>query len=161
MFHILTPYSQLYRKHAVVSQTSELEALEARLRATEERLKANGLAVAPRSPSQRLPLRHVLGQAGSTERSEQTSSTSPTAQQPKQASRPTTATRPGTGKAREDSYSNLPMPGGLPPTPGASEGEYVEASAENAMIADYIVLNKDGREIDEADVRLPSNPQAT
>jgi len=52
------------------------------------------------------------------------------------------------------------MPGGLPPTPGASEGEYVEVSTRESAIADYIILNKDGREIDE-DEAIASNQQST
>jgi len=92
------------KKQAVSSQTSELEALEARLRATEERLKASGLAISPQSPRQRIPLGDAFNQDKET-------SPTTTRQQTKAPSRPNTASRPGA----------------LPPTPGASEGECVEA----------------------------------
>jgi hypothetical protein len=131
--HILT-YA-IRRKKAVFHQTSELEALEARLRATEERLKKvasaspqNKSSSGRSSPRQRVPL-------GNTFTSSQTKSeipTSPLGTQFKNASRPSTG-RPQTGEDRRPasgwkqeahlSYTAPPVPGSLPPTPGASEGE--------------------------------------
>jgi hypothetical protein len=115
----------------VTSQTSELEALEARLRATEERLKA--AASGDPSPSNRRSGRSSprppLGDTFSHAQREQPSS--PLTESTKAPSRPQTATRPKTRDGRpasgwrgQETYGQAPpMPGGLPPTPGASEGE--------------------------------------
>jgi hypothetical protein len=59
--------------------------------------------------------------------------------------RPKTPTPPAS--ARKDvQYSTAPpMPGALPPTPGASEGEYDDgADDEDRISADYVVVGKDG-----------------
>lgn len=111
------------KKKAVSTQTSELEALEARLRATEERLKAREAISSPsgrssggaNSPRQRAS----LGDTFTHTRPEkaETSPTSPLATEfrNKAPSRPTTA------KRQEPSFTAPPIPGALPPTPGASE----------------------------------------
>ena len=109
---ILTPR----RKKAVSSQTSELEALEARLKATEERLKQAASGSPPgksstgrSSPRQRVPL-------GDTFTRE--SPTSPLAAE----FRPPANDDRSSGW-KQEGYA-APMPGALPPTPGASEGEF-------------------------------------
>lgn len=91
------------------TQTSELEALEARLRATEERLKAVS-STSPNksgrsSPHQRVPLGNTFAP--------REAQTSPLASE----FRPTSASRP---KSRKDETYQAR---GLPPTPSASEGE--------------------------------------
>jgi hypothetical protein len=108
------------RKKAVSSQTSELEALEARLKATEERLKVASGASPPGkssigspSPRSRVPL------GGTFKEGEQ--ATSPLATEFRN-SRPNTG-RPQTKDERTQEGYSAPMPGALPPTPGASEGE--------------------------------------
>lgn len=120
------------KKMKVTSQTSELEALEARLRATEERLKAaasgetspTGRRSGRSSPRPRAPLGDTFSQA------KREQPTSPLSESHKVPSRPQTATnrpktrdgRPVTGRRPTESYSQAPpMPGALPPTPGASE----------------------------------------
>jgi hypothetical protein len=120
----------LRRKKAVSSQTSELEALEARLRATEERLKAAASNKSPSgrsSPKVRTPLGDTFAQSPT-----KASATSPLASEfEKAGSRPVTANRPKTGEGRppsgwrqgQEDVDVPPMPGQLPPTPGASEGE--------------------------------------
>jgi hypothetical protein len=117
----------------VTSQTSELEALEARLKATEERLKAaasgetspTGRRSGRSSPRPRAPLGDTFSQV------KREQPTSPLSESTKAPSRPQTANRPKTrdgrpvtGRRPTESYSQAPpMPGALPPTPGASEGE--------------------------------------
>ncbi|KUI67469.1 hypothetical protein VM1G_03116 [Cytospora mali] len=87
------------RKQNVQSQASELEALEQRIKEMEERLKRNGKNPAPQTT---LPQR----QQG-------------VAQQMAQADKKHGGSRPGTAKASQQA-----VPGALPPTPTASEGEY-------------------------------------
>lgn len=59
--------------------------------------------------------------------------------------RPKTPTRPASSR-KEVSYATAPpMPGALPPTPGASEGEYEDdAEKEDRVSADYVIVGKDG-----------------
>lgn len=88
------------------SQTSELEQLEARLRLTEERLRAR--------------------QAGSESSTQPLSERLPNATQ-KTPSRPTTRGEGAENTPQQAPLDNVPgkdlrMPGGMPPTPGASEG---------------------------------------
>jgi hypothetical protein len=93
------------------------------------------------SPRRRTPLGDTFSNQAEGEEP-QRNQTSPLATE----FRPKTPTRPPTGK-KEPSYTNpLPMPGALPPTPGASEGE---SSAEGdgdgeRVFADYVVVAKDG-----------------
>lgn len=94
----------ILRKRAVSSQTSELEALEARLKATEERLKAaaanaSGVRSGRSSPRQRMP----VGDAFSPPKEPQTS--------------------PLATEFRTKTHNGGERKGSLPPTPGASEGE--------------------------------------
>jgi hypothetical protein len=134
----------LSRKKALSSQTSELEALEARLKATEERLKQRQSMIGTsgrgsQSPRQRKPISDTF--AAPPEGEVHRSPTSPLATE----LRPKTPTRPPTGKRSEPSYAVPPMPGALPPTPGASEGEFaVPEDMEERISADYVVINKDG-----------------
>ncbi|KAH8601816.1 hypothetical protein B0O99DRAFT_680932 [Bisporella sp. PMI_857] len=120
------------KKHKVSTQTSELEALEARLKATEERLKL----VAQSSPSgrsgrssphQRAPLSPTTFSQDPEEGRRQIAG-SPLAgrfgNDVRGGSRPTTG-RSDKGQA---------VPGALPPTPGASEGEDSER--------EYVVVRK-------------------
>ena len=139
------------RKQAVSSQTSELEALEARLRATEERLKAAANAPArspsgrstgggPNSPRQRVPLGDTFAQ-GRVEG--ERSPTSPLAQT--FGNRPATANKPSSRPAsgwKPDPSQAIPV--ALPPTPGASEGDYVIVHPERSSSTDYVVVDKDG-----------------
>ncbi|KAI1636180.1 hypothetical protein F4809DRAFT_663023 [Biscogniauxia mediterranea] len=121
------------RKQQVTSGQTELEALEARLKEMEERLK---------------------GQAGAPAGSQ--------AQQQAQAAgkglpqRPLQTSRPGTAKQSQQA----PVRGGaMPPTPTASEGEYGlvnnsssassgDGSAETRSFADYVFVSKDGGDRD-------------
>lgn len=127
------------RKKAVSTQTTELEALEARLKATEERLKARGASPLPgekapsgrSSPRQRAPL---AGDTFTDTKPEERAPTSPLSSQPPiTGSRPQTANRPKTGN-RGDSGALPPMPGALPPTPGASEGELSSSESEYVLV---------------------------
>ena len=134
------------RKKAVSTQTSELEALEARLKATEERLKAAASSKSPSpgrsSPKPRTPLGDTFTQSP-TKANNPTSPLSTEFEKP--GSRPATANRPKTGDGRP---SAPPMPGQLPPTPGASEGESYSSENEYVLVerqrksADLVV--KDG-----------------
>ncbi len=140
-------------------QTSELEALEARLRATEERLKkaaSAGASPAGHSSSGRSSPRHrsALGDIFAPKPTKEDNPTSPLASEYKDTLRPNTSDRPEAGKCdrpvsgskheRHPSHIAPPMPGALPPTPGASEGdsdsEYVVVEVERKR-ADF---GKDG-----------------
>jgi hypothetical protein len=134
----------------VLHQTSELEALEARLKATEERLKQRqsmgykGMSSqGSPSPRRRAPLGDTFVPPVEGEESQQRNQASPLATE----FRPKTPTRTQTGK-REPSYTSSsasPMPGALPPTPGASEGESTDGDEEeDRASADYVVVPKDG-----------------
>ncbi|KAI5928248.1 hypothetical protein F4810DRAFT_706143 [Camillea tinctor] len=121
------------RKQQVTSGQTELEALEARIKEMEERLKGQ-----PNAP------------AGSQ------------AQQQAQAAgkglpqRPLQTSRPGTAKQSQQA----PVRGGaMPPTPTASEGEYGlvnnssstspgDGGAETRSFTDYVFVNKDGGDRD-------------
>jgi hypothetical protein len=118
----------------VTSQTTELEALEARLKAAEERLKAaaSGGETSPTnrrsggsSPRSRAPLGDTFAQAQQEQPTSPLSEATKTPSRPQTANRPKTRDgRPTTGRRPTESYSQAPpMPGALPPTPGASEGE--------------------------------------
>lgn len=99
------------------SQSQELEALEARLRETEERLKQRqsrasspAAAGSGRKSTHRRPgIGRTFGGEGSEQ--EQAPATSPLAAQPLSSQ-----SRPSTGKA--PSYTVPPMPGAMPETPG-------------------------------------------
>jgi len=103
------------KKKAVSTQTSELEALEARLKATEERLKKASGGSPPgksstgrSSPRSRVPL-------GDTFKEEEQASSPLSSEFRKSAGR--SETKEGW---KPNKYS-ASMPGALPPTPGASE----------------------------------------
>jgi hypothetical protein len=129
-YHLLYPYHiALHRKRVVSTQTSELEALEARIKATEERLKAKQAGISlsrtpsgRSSPQQRTPLGDTFG--------------SPPPHHPISP----LATEFGSQnvnreKRANQTYTTPPMPGQLPPTPGASEGEY-------GSEPEYVVVNR-------------------
>ncbi|THV46645.1 hypothetical protein BGAL_0370g00080 [Botrytis galanthina] len=132
------------KKNEISTKTSELEELEARLRATEERLKAKQAAASPGSFSP--------GKSGS----QQQSTDGPISPlEPKFenniASRgagisgESLASRPAAPKP-EQSYTTAlasHIPGALPPTPGASEGEYELVDGDRTS-ADYVIVTKDG-----------------
>lgn len=108
------------RKQAVSSQTSELEALEARLRATEERLAKAGITglsstSADKSSSGKSSPRSRTPLAGDTFQNPKSENVTSPLQTEFKNSRPNTG-RPTTKDGRQ-------LPGALPPTPGASEGE--------------------------------------
>jgi hypothetical protein len=153
------------RKKAVSHQTSELEALEARLRATEERLKKvasaspqNKYSSGRSSPRQRVP----LGDTFTSSSTKAEMSTSPLATEFKNTSRPNSG-RPQTGEDRrpvsgwkheaQSSYTAQPVPGALPPTPGASEGESSDS--------DYVVVGgvRNSADIGEDGDTPPPPPQ--
>lgn len=149
----------VFRKRAVSSQTSELEALEARLKATEERLKQKqAMSYANRgsqSPRQRAPLGDTFSSAAEEPQRSQ-NQTSPLATE----FRSRTPIRPQTGKKEPSNTTSAgapPMPGALPPTPGASEGESASSDGDGDEVgdrvsADYVVVAKDG------EVPLPMPP---
>ncbi|KAH8811604.1 hypothetical protein F5884DRAFT_854945 [Xylogone sp. PMI_703] len=114
------------KKQAVSTQTSELEALEARLRETEERLKAKQAAVTEhirRHSEMGTPRTSALGGAFNARRNGEVEKRSPLAATFENK----TPSRPPTG-------------GAMPPTPGASEGEYVFVDRESAN-ADHITVD--------------------
>lgn len=131
----------------MTTQTSELEALEARLKATEERLKAaatgGGSPTGLSSPRPRIPLGDTFAQP----KRDQT--TSPLSEATKSPSRPQTGNRPKTrdgrpqtGRKQQESFSQAPpMPGRLPPTPGASEGES-ESLSESESEPEYVLVKR-------------------
>ncbi|KDN69263.1 hypothetical protein CSUB01_05207 [Colletotrichum sublineola] len=89
------------RKQIVQSQTSELEALERRIREMEERLKSNGRSIQT-SSDQSAPA-EAATPALSKEAQEKARS------------------RPGTARQNQP---HAPSSANMPPTPTASEGEY-------------------------------------
>ncbi|CZR68009.1 uncharacterized protein PAC_17908 [Phialocephala subalpina] len=104
------------KKKAVSTQTSELEALEARLKATEERLmKASGGSPPGKSSTGRSSPRSRVPLSGDTFK-EGEQPTSPLASEFRNS-------RPNTGRLQTKEEYTAHMPGALPPTPGASEGE--------------------------------------
>jgi hypothetical protein len=125
------------RKKAVSSQTSELQALEARLKATEERLKKAGLSPAalttssstngrssPSSNGGSSPRpRPGIGEDTFTATKAENGAISPLATEFRSVSRPQTKD----GRAVE---------GAQPPTPGASEGE----SEPEPFDGEYVVV---------------------
>jgi hypothetical protein len=157
------PKPFLHRKKAVSSQTSELEALEARLRATEERLKAAASNKSPSgrsSPKARTPLADTFAQSPTRA----SSAKSPFASEfGKAGSRPATANRPKTGEGRptsgwiQEQEDVPPMPGQMPPTPGASEGE--SSASEN----EYVLFERRRNRADLGlkDEGVPPNPPQT
>lgn len=100
----LTAPSPPTRKHEVQTKASELEALEQRIREMEARLKGNGSAPALQTS---IPERRPVAPQASN-------STLVAAGDQKHG-----GSRPGTAKASQQA-----VPGALPPTPTASEGEY-------------------------------------
>ncbi|KAM3074465.1 hypothetical protein ACMFMG_002731 [Clarireedia jacksonii] len=119
------------KKREISSQTSELEQLEARIRETEERLKA---ATTPRGS----PPSKLATQAPKTQPTYTSDPTSPleakfgnniTSSRQEEGAETTEdkfTTRPQPIKQTPSSYSTTTalasqMPGALPPTPGASE----------------------------------------
>ncbi|KAL7623914.1 hypothetical protein AAE478_005471 [Parahypoxylon ruwenzoriense] len=123
------------RKQQVTSGQSELEALEARIKEMEERLKKQPGAAGVLSPrSQRHTITSTFGQApppGEKDLSQQQRS------------------RPGTAKQAHQAPAHG---GAMPPTPTASEGEYVlvnhRSSGDGAIdprsFTDYVLVSKDG-----------------
>ncbi|KAI1083767.1 hypothetical protein F5B20DRAFT_349111 [Whalleya microplaca] len=127
------------RKQQVTTGQTELEALEARIKEMEERLKKQNPSAAPSGAT---PRTQRQGQAvGGTYG--QASSSAGEKDHPQQR-----ASRPGTAKQARQA----PAHGGvMPPTPTASEGEYdyVNTSSDGAgtrarSFADYVIVSKDG-----------------
>lgn len=108
------------RKQQLSTQANELEALEARIREMEQRLKnQHGQKEAGRpsgSPrSQRPPVANAFGDVPpQVPEKDNRRPTSRTEQEQKYA-----GSRPGTARAGQQA-----VPGALPPTPVASEGEH-------------------------------------
>ncbi|ORY64347.1 uncharacterized protein BCR38DRAFT_485506 [Pseudomassariella vexata] len=132
------------KKEQVTTQTSELEALEQRIREMEERLKMqNGATLPAPSTSPRAgpqPLGNAFGGPAVDKVDAQ------------QQQRPTGASRPGTAKQTQQAPAHG---GAMPPTPTASEGEYefVDPSTpcvydlgglESRSFTDLVVISKDG-----------------
>ncbi|KAI1093721.1 hypothetical protein F5B19DRAFT_491039 [Rostrohypoxylon terebratum] len=121
------------RKQQVTSGQTELEALEARIKEMEERLKMQhpGAANSSNARSQRQALSDAFDKAQAEK------------EQLVQRS------RPGTAKQ----VQQAPAHGGaMPPTPTASEGEYVlvnhsssgDRGADSRKFTDYVLIPKDG-----------------
>jgi hypothetical protein len=120
------------RKKAVSSQTSELEALEARIRATEERLKSLSTSSSPTQTTTTPSSASLAAQNRLSGRSSPRprpaigetfdAQKSPLAQN---EFRPSSANRPKS--RREDTVQTR----GLPPTPGQSEGETSSSEEES------------------------------
>ena len=138
----------LSRKKEVLNQASELEALEARIKATEERLKQRqsmsftGMSSrGSQSPRRRAPLGDTFAPRAHGEQAavQQRNQTSPLATEFQHM----TATRSPTGK-REPSFTTSNVPA-LPPTPGTSEGESAESDdGGDRASADYVLVAEDG-----------------
>lgn len=133
------------RKNEISTKTSELEELEAKLRATEERLKAKQAAASPGSSP-----------PGNSNSQQQRSTNDPISPiEPRFGNSMTSRgdelssenhlSRPAPPK-QDQSYTTAlasHIPGALPPTPGASEGEY-EIDDGKRTSADYVIVTKDG-----------------
>ncbi|EMT73210.1 hypothetical protein NOF04DRAFT_3880 [Fusarium oxysporum II5] len=100
------------KKQTVDKNTEELASLEARIREMEDRLRRS----VGGSTQQRSPLPQVQTQTANQSQTQQ--------QQPSSLEAPTddskARSRPGTARAAQQA----PSSGNMPPTPGASEGEY-------------------------------------
>lgn len=128
------------RKQQVTSGQSELEALEARIKEMEERLKRQnppGAAGSMSPRAQRQAISDAFGPAAAA------ATTSADKDQQQQRS------RPGTAKQ----VQQAPAHGGaMPPTPTASEGEYVlvnhsssgDGRADVRKFTDHVFVSKDG-----------------
>jgi hypothetical protein len=106
-----------YRNYNIGKNTQELASLEERLREMEQRLNAVGIT-APSSDDtaeQHSP--------SSTPKPEASSLSAPPADDAKARSRPGTA----------QPIQQAPSSGDMPPTPGASEGEYYVVTREDLM----------------------------
>ncbi|KAI0154286.1 hypothetical protein GGR57DRAFT_110245 [Xylariaceae sp. FL1272] len=136
------------RKQQVTTGQSELQALEARIKEMEERLKSGKTGTATSSPrAQRQPLSNTFGQQP---QGQSTGKELP--QRPLQTT--STSSRPGTAKQAQPA----PLHGGaMPPTPTASEGEYQsdlvnssssDRNADARSFADYVMVTKDGDDRD-------------
>lgn len=101
-----------HRKQVVQTAASELEALEQRIRDMEQRLKSGGKQPAPQAS---IPERRAVAQQTSTSTLVAPAAAAAAAD----ASQKHGGSRPGTAKASQQA-----VPGALPPTPTASEGEY-------------------------------------
>ncbi|KAI0852077.1 hypothetical protein F5Y00DRAFT_259035 [Daldinia vernicosa] len=134
------PYSPETKQQVNHGQT-ELEALEARIKEMEERLKRQnppGVAGSMSPRSQQQAVNDTFGKALSAEKD--------LAQQQQRS-------RPGTAKQ----VQQAPAHGGaMPPTPTASEGEYVlvkhsssgDGAACSRTFTDYVYVSKDGGDRD-------------
>ncbi|KAH8687566.1 hypothetical protein BGZ60DRAFT_522215 [Tricladium varicosporioides] len=141
------------KKKAVSNQTSELEALEARLKATEERLKAKtgGVTIPPvmgrsssgrSSPRQRVPLGDTF--TSSPTRAEHPGSPLSSEFGSRAANGQQMGNNEEVRKDGNPAYTAQPMPGALPPTPGASEGEYGSES-------EYVLVEAEKNSTDSGD----------
>ncbi|KAH6606753.1 hypothetical protein Trco_005906 [Trichoderma cornu-damae] len=110
------------RKHNIGKNNEELASLEARLREMEQRLNAAGFSHPADSSSNNGDAQQPS--AGSTPKQEG-SSLSAAASNDNSKSR----SRPGTARATQQA----PSSGDMPPTPGASEGEYYVVTRADVM----------------------------
>ncbi|KAI0378348.1 hypothetical protein F5Y04DRAFT_284104 [Hypomontagnella monticulosa] len=127
------------RKQQVTSGQSELEALEARIKEMEERLKKQQPAGGLSPRAQRQAISDAFGKKAALEKD--------IAEQQQRS-------RPGTAKQ----VQQAPAHGGaMPPTPTASEGEYVlvnhsssggDGGADSRNFTDYVFVSKDGGDRD-------------
>ena len=102
------------RKQQLNTQTNELEALEARIREMEERLKQNPSGPSPRQA--RMPIRDIFGEQAAPPPVEKDLPVrgAPAGEHPQKYNR--VQGRPGTARASQQA-----VPGALPPSPVASE----------------------------------------
>ncbi|KAI0484247.1 hypothetical protein GGR56DRAFT_668833 [Xylariaceae sp. FL0804] len=132
------------RKQNVTNGQTELEALEARIKEMEARLKTQPGGSGPSSGGSPRAQRSALGN--------DTFGGQPAQQQQQ---RPLQASRPGTAKQAQ----HAPLHGGaMPPTPTASEGESdlvintstsssspsIHSGADSRSFTDYVIVSKDG-----------------
>ncbi|KAF4460939.1 Spc7 domain [Fusarium albosuccineum] len=100
------------KKQTVDKNTEELASLEARIREMEERLRRSAPG------SSRTPLPQVQAAKGTDQESQQQPQSDSLDASSKDDAK--ARSRPGTARAAQQA----PSSGNMPPTPGASEGEY-------------------------------------
>ncbi|KAI9642832.1 hypothetical protein NHQ30_008565 [Ciborinia camelliae] len=133
------------KKIEISTKTSELEELEARLKATEERLRAKQAAVSPGSSPPGRANSHQQQSTGGPISPLEPKFGNNVSSRDVEVSGDNLSSRPAAPKQDQSYTTDLAshIPGALPPTPGASEGEYEFDDAERTS-ADYVIVTKDG-----------------
>ncbi|KAF5553038.1 CENP-Q a CENPA-CAD centromere complex subunit domain-containing protein [Fusarium mexicanum] len=103
------------KKQTVDKNTEELASLEARIREMEDRLRRSVGGTHQRSPLPQVQTRNTNQSQSQTQTQQQQSSSLDAPSDDSKA-----RSRPGTARASQQA----PSSGNMPPTPGASEGEY-------------------------------------